>query len=364
MDADDKSSLSKSNRSFISGQPVGDDLRSLVVTLILEAGGDTENGVIPRGVLSRVASQLKLSKTCVKNIWNRYCETGSVKPKPHGGGVDSKLKEQDLLYIEQMKREKPSIYLHEIQEKLARFSNVDVSIATICKTLKQKLKGGTWTRKVMVTPSAERFTQNNMQYTQAFLNYVSRQNPYKLKFFDESGFNLPDTIRRKYGHAPLGASAVEISSKSRSPHFTLNLMIGLHGIAYANVVEGATDTTRYLNFFHEASNSVDDNGNPALVTGDIVIVDNCATHRNRGQLILAQYLQNQGITYTFTPTYSPDLNPVEHCFRHIKTLMKSDRLRRIATDVNMEYAILCAVNEINAGDTRRYFRDCGYINVN
>ena len=158
----------------MSGQPVGDDLRSLVITLILEAGGNIENEFIPRGVLSRVASQLKLSKTCVKNIWSRYCETGSVKPKPHGGGIDSKLKEQDLLYIEQLKREKPSIYLHEIQEKLARFSNVDVSTSTICSTLKRKLKDGPWTRKVMITPYAERFTPNNMQYTQAFLNYVSR----------------------------------------------------------------------------------------------------------------------------------------------------------------------------------------------
>ena len=363
MDPDEKHRLSKRNGSFISGQPVGDDLRSLAITLILEAGGNTDSQYIPRGVLSSVASQLKLSKTCVKNIWSRYCEAGSVRPRPHGGGVDSKLKEPDLLYIEQLKREKPSIYLHEIQGKLAMFSNVDVSTSTICKTLKHKLKGGPWTRKIMVTPSAERFTPNNIQYTQAFLNYVSRQSPYKLKFFDESGFNLPGSIRRKYGHAPLGAPAVEISSKTRSPHFTLNLMIGLQGIAYANVVEGATDTTRYLNFFHEASNSVNDIGIPALVTGDIVIVDNCPTHRNRGQLILAQYLQNQGIRYTFTPTYSPDLNPVEHCFRHIKTLMKSERLRRIAADVSLEYAIFCAVNEITAGDCRSYFRECGYINV-
>ena len=36
--------------------------------------------------------------------------------------------------------------------------------------------------------------------------------------------------------------------KARSPHLTLNLMVGLNGVAYANVVEGATDTARYLIF--------------------------------------------------------------------------------------------------------------------
>lgn len=361
---DNKSSTNKRNRSFINGQAVGNDLRSLVVTHILEIGGNTDTGYIPRGVISNVASQLRLSNNCVKNIWDRYCDTGSVKPRPHSGGKEVKLKEPDVMYIEQLKREKPSVYLNEIQDKLARFSNVDVSTSTICKTLKRKMKDGQWTRKVMVVPSKERFTPNNMQYTQAFLNYISRQNPYKLKFFDESGFNMPDSIRRKYGHAPLGKPAVEVASKGRSPHYTLNLMLGLNGIAYANVVEGATDTTRYLNFFHEASNSVDDYGNPALVAGDIVIVDNCATHRNRGQLILGQYLQNQGITYTFTPTYSPDLNPVEHCFRHIKILMKTDKFRRMATEVNLECAILSAVLEINAGDAKSYFAECGYMNIN
>ena len=58
---------------------------------------------------------------------------------------------------------------------------------------------------------------------------------------------------------------------------------------------------------------MNDVGQPALMAGDIVIVDNCATHRNRCQLILARYLVNQGIIveYVFLPTYSPDFNPVE-----------------------------------------------------
>ena len=43
--------------------------------------------------------------------------------------------------------------------------------------------------------------------------------------------------------------AHERGFKARSPHLTLNLMVGLNGVAYANVVEGATDTARYLIFF-------------------------------------------------------------------------------------------------------------------
>ena len=73
---------------------------------------------------------------------------------------------------------------------------------------------------------------------------------------------------------------------------------------------------------------------------ETVIVDNCATHRNRGQLILARYLTNQGIEYVFLPTYSPDLNPVEFCFRHIKILLKDSLFIRIAREISLEYAVL------------------------
>ena len=364
MDNSPNKNISKRNRCYVHGKAIDGDLRSLVVSQIMEAGGNPENKFIPYGVISRIAKIVKLSNHAVKAIWDRFCESGSVAPRPHGGGRTKKLHEHDLLYAKQLKIEKPSIYLKEVKDKLASFANVDVSLSTICKSYKSYMNDGPWTRKVLGNPYAERFTPQNMQYTQAYLNYISRQNPYKLKFFDESGFCLPDTHKRRYGHALKGKPAVEVGSKARSPHLTLNLMVGLNGVAYANVVEGATDTARYLNFFHEAGNTVNDVGQPALMAGDIVIVDNCATHRNRGQLILARYLANQGIDYIFLPTYSPDLNPVEFCFRHIKILLKDSSYIRMANEVNLEYAVLRAVTSITSGDARSYFRGCEYMNIN
>ena len=62
MDADpSKYNVNKRNRCFVHGPAVGDDLRRLVVTLIMEAGGNPENRFIPYGVLSRVADSVKLA---------------------------------------------------------------------------------------------------------------------------------------------------------------------------------------------------------------------------------------------------------------------------------------------------------------
>jgi hypothetical protein len=64
----DKQKVNKRNRSFISGKPIGDDLRTLAITSIAEAGGDTDTRHVPRGVFSRVANTVKLSNTAVRNI--------------------------------------------------------------------------------------------------------------------------------------------------------------------------------------------------------------------------------------------------------------------------------------------------------
>ena len=89
------------------------------------------------------------------------------------------LQEHDLLYAK-LKVEKPSIYLKEVKNTLASFANVHVSLSTICKSFKHNINEGSWTRKVLVNPYGERFTPHDMQYTKAYLNFISRQNPYKL----------------------------------------------------------------------------------------------------------------------------------------------------------------------------------------
>ena len=51
---DELGKISKKNRSYVQGQAVGLDLRTLVVTLVIESGGNTETGHVPLGILSCV----------------------------------------------------------------------------------------------------------------------------------------------------------------------------------------------------------------------------------------------------------------------------------------------------------------------
>ena len=55
--------------------------------------------------------------------------------------------------------------------------------------------------------------------------------------------------------------------------------------------------------------------------GDIVVVDNAPAHRNNGGNALSAFLDMFDIEYIFTPTYSPDMNPVEKAFAQLRKIL-------------------------------------------
>jgi transposase len=54
---------------------------------------------------------------------------------------------------------------------------------------------------------------------------------------------------------------------------------------------------------------------PTLTPGQIVIMDNARFHQ-AGEV--RQLIEQQQCALKFLPTYSPDLNPIEHCWQPIK----------------------------------------------
>lgn len=94
----------------------------------------------------------------------------------------------------------------------------NVSASTVSRAIKNKMKSCKRYSMEKITHLAkERFTPENMLYTQSFMNYVSSKNPYTLKFFDEAGIRIPEVGTRLYGHAPVGERA-EVTRKCPSPN--------------------------------------------------------------------------------------------------------------------------------------------------
>ena len=132
-------------------------------------------------------------------------------------------------------------------------------------------------------------------------------------------------------------------------NITMNLLAGIDGVKYANIVHGASNPIKFLRFFSEAAHIVDPKTRrPIMEVGDIIVVDNFAAHHREAEQALRNSLDNLGMKLLFLPVYSPDFNPVEEVFSKLKYLLKY-RYQDIVFD-NLEYAVWCAISDLEAAD--------------
>ena len=104
---------------------------------------------------------------------------------------------------------------------------------------------------------SERFTPKNIVYTQLYIDYLKDKDPSSVKFFDESGFELPDACHRNFGFSPVGEDCVGARRYLSTANLTLNFLVGYDGVKYGNIIEGASNSVQFLRFFDEASQTVD-----------------------------------------------------------------------------------------------------------
>jgi transposase len=53
-------------------------------------------------------------------------------------------------------------------------------------------------------------------------------------------------------------------------------------------------------------------------------MDNLSSHHYEGGAALEEWLGKMGMEFIYTPTYSPDLNPIEEYFSKIKSVLTSE----------------------------------------
>lgn len=173
--------------------------------------------------------------------------------------------------------------------------------------------------------------------------------PEKLKFFGEAGFHC-GIGRPVYGNSLKGTLAIEvIYGNHKEANITLSLLCGLEGVLYANTVEGASDSMKFLNFFGEAGQVTSANGDPAIEFGDYVILDNCATDTFQTGDVLQGWLMQMEVSIIYTPSLSPEFNVAELVFNKLKTVLKKEEFKSLLQE-NVYVAIYEALNLITTDD--------------
>ena len=82
------------------------DLRSAIVDIIINEGGDPSTGEF-NGTYSSVARAVRVDHVTVSKIWEQFCAKRTLSAQTNFRGRPSNLSYGDLCMIEALKREKP-----------------------------------------------------------------------------------------------------------------------------------------------------------------------------------------------------------------------------------------------------------------
>jgi len=167
----------------------------------------------------------------------------------------------------------------------------------------------------------------------------------RLVFVDESGANTKMTRLR--GRALGGQRLV-----ARIPHghyqtSTLISGLRLNGPCAPWLFDGPMNGEMFLAWVRQGLA-------PTLQQGDLVILDNLATHKIRG---IVEAMEAVGARLLYLPPYSPDFNPIETMWSKIKQILRSEAPR---TESELLLAAKAAFQAISVADCEGFFFSAKY----
>jgi hypothetical protein len=93
---------------------------------------------------------------------------------------------------------------------------------------------------------------------------------------------------------------------------------------------------------------------PTLRPGDLVILDNLASHKGPR---VGELIRTRNANVLYLPPYSPDFNPIENAFSKIKQALRSLGLRIMDT---LWATMQSVLDRVTPSDAAGFFRHCGY----
>jgi transposase len=169
--------------------------------------------------------------------------------------------------------------------------------------------------------------------------------PERLVFIDETWAST--NMARQRGRAPKGERL-----RASIPHGhwkTTTFIAGLRlaGMVAPMVLDGPINGVWFQTY-------VDDVLVPTLLPGDIVIMDNLASHKRPG---VRAAIEAAGAQLIYLPPYSPDFNPIENAFSKLKALLRKAAERTVEGLWNAIGALLPAFTPQQCAN---FFAAAGY----
>ena len=153
-----------------------------------------------------------------------------------------------------------------------------------------------------------------------------------MYFLDESG--VDHRLHTPYARAARGEEVFSRVPGARRGRTSVIAASQGHRLVSPMVFEGHCDRAMVEAYFAKVLL-------PSLPGGSVIVLDNASFHRSAG---LRELVEAAGCGLLFLPTYSPDLNPIEHIWATLKKMLrkKLHKMKRKVSFIMKTCLLLCA----------------------
>ena len=154
-------------------------------------------------------------------------------------------------------------------------------------------------------------------------------------------------MARRYGRCPRGQRLDSSVPWGHWKTTTFVAALRVNQVTAPCVFDGPIDGISFLAYIEQCVV-------PTLLQGDIVMMDNLASHKVAG---VREAIEAAGAELRYLPSYSPDLNPIEQFFAKLKALLRKATVRTLEALIA---AIADALTKVSPCECANYLANLGY----
>lgn len=233
-----------------------------------------------------IAALANCSEATVWEVLRLHREYGQVtSPNAQRRGRARILETADVQFLSSLLLANPTLYLDELQEQLSKTRNVDVSIATLSRSL---------TRIALSHKSISKTAAERNELLRATWQAEYGEIPAEyFVWIDESSVD-DKTNQRLQGWAGLGRACVRRATFIRGQRYSVLPALCYEGIVALDIFEGSVTKERFMNFLKNDLVCMPFNLLPLIYSlktqapqlnpypgvRSVVVMDNCAIHHD------------------------------------------------------------------------------------
>jgi len=193
--------------------------------------------------------------------------------------------------------------------------------------------------------AAEQDRPDVAEKRRAFIRRQPALDPAQLLFIDETWATT--NLARRHGRAARGLRLLAPVPQGHWKVTTLGAGLRCSGITAPCLFDGAINGERFRAYVEQVLA-------PTLRQGDIVLLDNLASHKIAG---IKEAIAAQAADLLYLPPYSPDLNPIEQAFAKFKAALRKAAER---TREALWQTIGRTLDLYSPRECRNFFNQAGY----